>query len=156
MESFTGSPPAATHSPDTRVHVVSALHTYGPRHELQEVTNTYGTGANAGNLWHKYTYDTLLRRTKAQRESPNGKSWHYGYNDRSEVTTARKTLTSDPASVTLKGWQSSYAYDAIGNRKSMVITGETARTTNYTTGTGTTGQGANTLSMERLESTHQF
>ena len=74
------------------------------------------------------------------RESPLGKSWHYGYNDRSEVTTARKTFTTDPASTALKGWQSSYAYDAIGNRKSMVVTGETARTTNYTTGTGTTGQ----------------
>ena len=84
--------------------------------------------------------DTLLRRTKAQRESPLGKSWHYAYNDRSEVTTARKTFTTDPASTALKGWQSLYSYDAIGNRKSMVATGEAARTTNYTTGTGTTGQ----------------
>lgn len=60
-----------------------------------------------------YDYDSLGRRTKATFQ--DGSHWQYGYNDRSEVTSAtRKT----PAAAVIPQLGATYDYDGIGNRLS--------------------------------------
>ncbi|RYD85565.1 MAG: hypothetical protein EOP84_02075, partial [Verrucomicrobiaceae bacterium] len=60
---------------------------------------------------HGYDYDSLGRRTK--NTFGDGSSWTYGYNDRSEVTSAtRKTATGTD----VPQFASGYTYDGIGNR----------------------------------------
>ncbi len=80
---------------------------------------------------HIYSYDAAHRRTTATRE--DGAFWLDGYNDRDEVISAKKHL---PSGDVLAGWQQGFAYDSIGNRKSMEkggdADGENLRVTDYT------------------------
>jgi RHS repeat-associated protein len=72
-----------------------------------------GTSVAAAISAHGYDYDALGRRTKNTFQ--DGSFWQYGYNDRSEVTSAtRKTA----AGVAIAPLGASYAYDGIGNRLS--------------------------------------
>ncbi|MEO7098595.1 MAG: RHS repeat-associated core domain-containing protein [Luteolibacter sp.] len=60
---------------------------------------------------HAYDYDNLGRRVKNTFQ--DGSLWEYGYNDRSEVTTAaRKT----PSGTVVPPMAATYSYDGIGNR----------------------------------------
>ena len=62
---------------------------------------------------HGYKLDALGRRTR--NTFYDGSYWEYGYNDRSEVTSAtRKT----PAGIVIPQLAASYDYDGIGNRLS--------------------------------------
>ncbi|MEO5913694.1 MAG: RHS repeat-associated core domain-containing protein [Luteolibacter sp.] len=70
-----------------------------------------GTTVSAAISSHAYDYDNLGRRTKNTFQ--DGSFWEYGYNDRSEVTTAtRKTA----AGTAIPPLASAYNYDGIGNR----------------------------------------
>ncbi len=69
---------------------------------------------------HSYTYDSLNRRTRATLE--DGSYWQYGYNDRNELTGARR-YWYDLAAVA--GQQFGYDYDCIGNRRTAQSGGDT-------------------------------
>ena len=69
---------------------------------------------------HSYTYDSVNRRTRAALE--DGSRWDYGYNDRNELTGARR-YWYDLAAVA--GQQFGYDYDSIGNRKTAQSGGDT-------------------------------
>jgi RHS repeat-associated protein len=69
-----------------------------------------------------YKYNSVGQRTKATRE--NGFYWGYGYNDRGEVTSAKKHHHAGDE--LLGGLQFEYEYDAIGNRKEMKYGGDKA------------------------------
>lgn len=72
-----------------------------------------GTTVAAAISAHAYDYDSLGRRTKNTFQ--DGSFWQYGYNDRSEVTSAtRKTANG----VEVAPLGATYAYDGIGNRLS--------------------------------------
>lgn len=81
----------------------------GPR--LRSIVNTTSDGAVVSA--HSYRYDALDRRRQAQLE--DGSTWNYDYNDRSELTGARRYWHDwSPVS----GQQFAYDYDNIGNRES--------------------------------------
>jgi RHS repeat-associated protein len=62
---------------------------------------------------HGYDYDALGRRTKNTFQ--DGSRWEYGYNDRSEVTSA---VRKNAAGNSIPQLGASYGYDGIGNRLS--------------------------------------
>lgn len=72
-----------------------------------------GTSVAAAISAHAYDYDSLGRRTKNTFQ--DGSFWQYGYNDRSEVTSAIRK-TAGGTEVAPLG--ATYAYDGIGNRLS--------------------------------------
>jgi len=80
---------------------------------------------------HAYHYDRLNRRTQASLE--DGSIWKYDYNDRDELTGARR-YWPDWAPVT--GQHFAYDYDNIGNRKTASaggdVNGGSLRQTTYT------------------------
>jgi RHS repeat-associated protein len=87
----------------------------GPR--LQSIVNTAnGTVVTS----HSYAYDALDRRKSALLE--DGSHWEYDYNDRNELTGARREW-SDWTPVS--GQQFAYSYDNIGNRISASSGGDT-------------------------------
>jgi RHS repeat-associated protein len=91
------------------------------------VNNANGTIVSS----HGYQYDGLNRRTQASLE--DGSIWKYDYNDRDELTGARRYWTDwSPVS----GQRFGYEYDNIGNRKTASAGGDTNganwRTTSYT------------------------
>jgi len=79
-----------------------------------------------------YAYDPSLfqRRTGTTSVIPGLPGWSYGYNDRSEVTSAERT---DAAGAPVAGQAWGYQYDGIGNRTTSTRTrsGDTALTTTY-------------------------
>lgn len=72
----------------------------------------YARPGNTVVTSHGYLLDAADRRTRADRE--DGTAWSYGYNDRDEVTSAVKLL---PGEELLAGWQQTFDYDNLGNRK---------------------------------------
>lgn len=90
----------------------------GPR--LHGIANFVGANAVSS---HDYTYDNLNRRTRAALE--DGSYWLYGYNDRNELTGARR-YWYDLAAVA--GQQFGYEYDCIGNRKTAQLGGDASGT----------------------------
>jgi hypothetical protein len=62
---------------------------------------------------HSYQYDALNRRIGAWLE--DGSYWRYDYNDRNELTGARRYW---PDQAPVSGQRYGYAYDNIGNRQS--------------------------------------
>jgi RHS repeat-associated protein len=80
---------------------------------------------------HAYVYDALNRRTQASLE--DGSIWKYDYNDRDELTGARRYW---PDWSPVSGQRFGYDYDNIGNRKTASAGGDTNganwRTTSYT------------------------
>ena len=82
-----------------------------------------------------YTNDEIGRRTAITRtgsafSSLSGSVDHYGYNDRSEVVSVRRTLNGEE----VRGFSFGYAYDPIGNRTSSTEWDENgvAHTSHYT------------------------
>ncbi len=71
-----------------------------------------------------HSYDAIHRRKDAKRE--DGTRWDYGYNFKSEVTTANKLLSN---SQLVPGQNFAYDYDEMGNRKTSSAGGAT---TGYT------------------------
>ncbi|QJE95720.1 RHS repeat domain-containing protein [Luteolibacter luteus] len=69
-----------------------------------------GTSTNELTTY-AYDYDSLGRRVKATFQ--DGSSWNYGYNNRSEVTSATR---KNAAGTEITPLNSSYTYDGIGNR----------------------------------------
>ncbi len=86
-------------------------------------------------LENHYTLDALNRRTKTDRE--DGTQWKYEYDDRSQVTSGKKYLTTAAGSPLLAGMQQAYTYDNIGNRLTSYEGGNAAgtglRQTSYAT-----------------------
>ena len=72
-------------------------------------------------------YDARSRRKDTRRE--DGSLWQYGYDDRSEVTSAVKTTAN---SQLVPGQSFGYVFDGMGNRvTSTAGTGSNAAVTNY-------------------------
>ena len=88
--------------------VLSGNRMYDSNDRLDSIAYSVGTNAVSS---HDYTHDDLHRRTMAVRE--DGSYWSYGYNDRNEVSSARKFNAADTG---LAGWGAGFQYDAIGNR----------------------------------------
>lgn len=98
----------------------------GPR--LRSIVNSVN-GATVTS--HTYRYDSLDRRIQATLE--DGSLWKYDYNDRDELTAARRFW---PDWAPVSGQQFAYDYDNIGNRKTASSGGDTngwnLRTASYT------------------------
>ena len=87
------------------------------RNLISAVQNTFGPAIISR---FDYVNDAIGRRTAISRsgtafDTPVQDA--YGYNARSEVTSARRTLASDP-NQEVRGFSYDYAYDPIGNRTS--------------------------------------
>ena len=81
----------------------------------------YTNAANAPLPGSTYTVDDIHRRTKVERE--DGSWWDWGYNSRSEVTSASRKF----ADATLAPMeQFSYTFDATGNRLTSTAAGREA------------------------------
>lgn len=83
---------------------------------------------------HSYQYDALNRRTQATLE--DGSFWQYGYDDRDELTSAKRNWSYFTTTTPVSGQQFSYAYDTIGNRQTASfggdVSGANLRTITYT------------------------
>lgn len=83
---------------------------------------------------HAYDYDAVNRRTRATLE--DGSYWSYGYNDRDELTSAKRNWSYFATTKPVSGQQYGYAYDNIGNRQTASFGGDTnganLRTVTYT------------------------
>ncbi len=101
-------------SNSTTVLITTRAWEYGMRLGaiLNQVDNTIVTS-------HGYTYDSLNRRRKASLE--DGSIWKYEYNDRNELTGARRFW---PDWSTVTGQRFGYAYDNVGNRTSANFGGD--------------------------------
>ena len=100
-------------------------------HNIDLLGRTYGVvnrGGPANTLIASvgHTYDTANRRATARRE--DGAKWTYGYNTRSEVTAAAKSLED---ATSIPGLEFGYNYDGMGNRLAA-SKGNPAITTAYT------------------------
>jgi len=134
--------------------IYSATYGYLPNSDLLQTTtfkNTGTTNLTTSRSWefgsrlgailnqagstmvssHGYQYDSMNRRTRASLE--DGSYWQYDYNDRNELTGARRYW---PDMYPASGQQFGYGYDNIGNRQSASsggdVTGGNLRTTTYT------------------------
>jgi hypothetical protein len=80
---------------------------------------------------HAYQYDALNRRTRGSLE--DGSYWQYDYNDRNELTGARRYW---PDMMPVTGQHFGYNYDNIGNRNFATfggdVSGGSLRTNRYT------------------------
>ncbi len=94
--------------------VLTATRTWEYGSRLKSIANVVG-GETVTS--HGYQYDALNRRTKATLEDSS--YWDYGYDDRDELTSAKRNWASAPAPVS--GQQFSYAYDNIGNRTNSSV-----------------------------------
>lgn len=76
---------------------------------------------------HAYDYDELGRRQK--QTFHDGSYWQYGYNDRSEVTSATRKTSGN---IEITPLNSNYSYDGIGNRltSSSAVLGDHTYTPN--------------------------
>jgi RHS repeat-associated protein len=95
-----------THKTSGGATVLTAVRTYERGALLDAITNTAGSVVSS----HNYSNDAIGRRDDATLAS--GDKWDYGYNNRSEVTSAMKLTGTTP----IAGYSHSYAFDAIGNR----------------------------------------
>ena len=107
--------------------------TYEPHRNLIATVEN----AHSNNVISRFDYvsDAIGRRTAITRSgsafsSLSGSVDHYGYNDRSEVVSAHRTLNGEE----VRGFSFGYAYDPIGNRTSSTEWDENgvARTSHYT------------------------
>jgi RHS repeat-associated protein len=94
--------------------VLAATKAYQFGYRLTNIANVVGTSTISA---HAYTYDSADRRTKATLA--DGSYWNYGYDDRDEVTSARRYWADNTA---VAGQQFAYGFDNIGNR-AWVATG---------------------------------
>ena len=91
--------------------------TYDSLGRLETIaTSTTPAGTVASYI---YTHNNLDQRTRVTRE--DNSYWSYGYNDRGELTSAKK-YWSDNSPVA--GQQMEYAFDSIGNRTSTKAGGD--------------------------------
>ena len=102
---------------------------YGMR--LRGIANAVGSAPVTS---HTYQYDALNRRTQATLE--DGSYWSYGYDDRDELTSAKRNWSYFTTAMPVSGQQFGYAYDNIGNRQTASfggdINGQNLRTITYT------------------------
>ena len=107
--------------------------TYEPHRNLIATVEN----AHSNNVISRFDYanDAIGRRTAITRtgsafSSLSGSIDHYGYNDRSEVISAHRTLNGEG----VRGFSFGYAYDPIGNRTSSTEWDENgvAHTSHYT------------------------
>ncbi len=103
-------------------HIDLAGRTYGVVNRAPDPDNN-DAPRTVASIAH--SYDNRDRRITARRE--DGTVWTYGYNDRSEVTSATKR-TADATLV--PGLLFGYSYDGMGNRLSA-SRGSPAATTDY-------------------------
>ena len=109
--------------------VLTGTRTYDNANRLDTIGYSKPGGAVVTS--HDYTVDNAHRRTRVDRE--NGEYWGYGYNDRGEVTSAKKHLQGGSS---IAGWQQEYKFDNIGNRlwqkEGGDANGNNLRQTDYT------------------------
>jgi RHS repeat-associated protein len=114
------------------------------RNLLTQIKGQFGTPVKAQ---FDFTHDALGRRLTAvdsgeifARYNSSALATHYGYNDRSEVTSAQSyygTSTTDTSSPVIdRGF--TYAFDNIGNRTSSAVIGNGGGDTHTTTYTNNT------------------
>lgn len=89
---------------------------YGVR--LRDIANTVN-GFNVSS--HSYLYDAVNRRYRATLE--DGSHWDYGYNDRNELTSARRYWVDNTH---VAGQQFTFDYDNIGNRTTAQSGGDSS------------------------------
>ncbi len=101
---------------------------------------------------HAYAYDAISRRTKATLEDSS--YWDYGYNDRDELTSARRNWSYFSTTTPVSGQQFSYAYDNLGNRTNALFGGDTnganLRTITYTNNSLNQYVGIKTPGLEHI------
>ena len=88
--------------------VLTATKAYQFGYRLTNIANVVGASTISA---HAYTYDSADRRTKATLA--DGSYWNYGYDDRDEVTGARRYWADNTA---VAGQHFAYGFDNIGNR----------------------------------------
>ena len=89
--------------------ILTATKTFDGHGRLTSIVNTDKNAVVFTS--HTYTYDTLGRRTQAQREDTT--YWDYTYDQYGQVTSgAKKRSDSTP----IPGYQFGYTFDSIGNR----------------------------------------
>lgn len=91
----------------TNVLTTSKTFEYSSR--LKSITNALAGGSNISS--HVYLYDAIHRRTNATLA--DGSYWRYGYDDRSQLTSAKHYWSGGGV---VAGQQYEYSYDSIGNR----------------------------------------
>lgn len=89
--------------------VLSTAKTFEYSSRLKSITNALAGGSNVSS--HVYLYDAIHRRTNATLA--DGSYWRYGYDDRSQLTSAKRYWSGGGA---VAGQQYEYSYDSIGNR----------------------------------------
>lgn len=89
--------------------VLTTAKTFEYASRLKSITNTLAGGSNVSS--HVYLYDAVHRRTNATLA--DGSYWRYGYDDRSQLTSAKRYWSGGGA---VAGQQYEYSYDSIGNR----------------------------------------
>jgi len=117
----------------SNTHGLVRTNTYEPlRNLIATVENVH---SNMVVARFDYDNDIIGRRseityTGSAFSSLSGSIDHYGYNDRSEVVSAYRTLNGEE----IRGFSFGYAYDPIGNRTSSIEWDENgvARTSHYT------------------------
>ncbi|WOO43393.1 RHS repeat-associated core domain-containing protein [Rubellicoccus peritrichatus] len=100
-------------------------------------------GEPHGDLGMSYTYNKANQRTYATLG--NGEFWGYGYDSLGQVTRAAKHLSNRTV---IPGYEFTYGFDDIGNRKSAGRDDNPARKQSYYAGANATGtNGANGLNQ---------
>lgn len=97
---------------------LTTVKTHDYLNRLASVVNTPSASAVASVA---YDYNSANQRIKATRE--NSQFWDYGYDSLGQVTAATKNLANGDD---ILGFNSTYAYDDIGNRKTAATNGQTS------------------------------
>jgi RHS repeat-associated protein len=84
---------------------------------LQSIATTTPVSGTVAS--YSYIYNSLDQRTRVTRE--DNSYWTYGYNDRGELTSGKKYWSDDTP---VRGQQTEYAFDNIGNRSSAKAGGD--------------------------------
>jgi len=98
--------------------ILTATKTFDGHGRLTSIVNTDKNAAVFTS--HAYTYDTLGRRTQAQREDTT--YWDYTYDQYGQVTSGVKKRSD---STPIPGYQFGYTFDSIGNRTETNTNGRT-------------------------------
>ena len=119
--------------------LMTTSRTFDGFNRLQSVSNKIGYSSTVINS-HTYAYNTAGRRSTATVET--GDVWNWIYNDRGEVTDAKKAWSGGGY---LRGRTFTYGYDNIGNRTTHSSGGTTAGGTTRTTGYTINPDGTNEI-----------
>ncbi len=138
LGTITGGAVTATYSYDPNSGLLSTTgftggtgigRSYDAVGQLKAITTTPAAGTAVS---YAYTTNNLHQRTKAVRE--DGSYWSYGYNDRGELISGKKSWADNTP---VGGQQSEYSFDNIGNRTQAKTGGDALgkalRQSNYLT-----------------------